>query len=66
MYLDMVLVVSLDNMIGVEVIIRCQVLALQLSCPLNILLPPSQILIAVNQTQYHMNPTLVGLGNYKV
>lgn len=71
----MVRVVSLDNLIGVEVVIRAQVVLLGLiiiqllllfPCPLNILLATSKILVVINQTQDHIYPVLFGLSNHKV
>ena len=59
-YLDMVLVEALDNRVSEELIVRSNGLPL-LSCPLHILLPPSEALITVHKAKYHLNPVLPSL-----
>ena len=55
LYPYMVLVVTLNNRIPKEIIIRCQVLPLT-SSPIHILLFPSKAVIVVSQTQYELDP----------
>ena len=63
--LDMTFVVTFDNKVGEEFIIRSNVLPL-ISCPLDILLLPSKAIVVVNQAQYELDAILSCLRHHKI
>lgn len=61
----MILVVTLNNRVPEEIIIRCQVLPLT-SSPVHILLFPPKAVVIVCQAQYEFDPMPPGLGYNKI
>ena len=64
-YLDMIFEVTFDNRVGEELIFRSNFVPL-IPCPLDILLPASIVVIAVDQAQYEPDPILAGLRHHKI
>lgn len=64
-YPDMVLVVTLDDFVPVEVIVGAEVTPL-VSRPLDILRFTPKALEVVDQTQYQIDPILLGLRNHVI